>query len=84
MTLVCDMQRTFAIWGFALKFVFKYWLLGRKFTYGKKVAPTMFFICACMHDWFRHRLCTHSDLLCSKLAPQLSACCMLCDTLQFV
>ena len=31
------MQRTFAIWTFALRFVFKYWFLGRKFTYGKQV-----------------------------------------------
>ena len=25
------------IWGFALRFFFKLWLVGKKFTYGKKV-----------------------------------------------
>ena len=34
------LQRTFAIWTFALRFVFKYWMLGRKFTYGKQVLRT--------------------------------------------
>ncbi|BDA47029.1 Protein ACTIVITY OF BC1 COMPLEX KINASE 8, chloroplastic [Coccomyxa sp. Obi] len=29
-------QRTFMIWGFAFKFFFKLWLVGRKFTYGKE------------------------------------------------
>jgi len=28
-------QRTCEIWGFAIKFAFKYFLLGKKFTYGK-------------------------------------------------
>ena len=31
------MQRTFAIWSFAFKFLVRYWLLGKKFTYGKQV-----------------------------------------------
>lgn len=30
-------QRSFMIWGFALRFFFKLWLVGKKFTYGKKV-----------------------------------------------
>jgi len=30
-------QRSFMIWGFAIKFFFKLWLVGKKFTYGKKV-----------------------------------------------
>ena len=31
------------IWGFAFKFFFKLWLVGRKFTYGKQVGtPTRF------------------------------------------
>ena len=34
----CAAQRTFAIWSFALQFVVKYWLLGKKFTYGKAVS----------------------------------------------
>ena len=30
-------QRSFMIWGFAFRFFFKLWLVGKKFTYGKKV-----------------------------------------------
>ena len=30
-------QRSFMIWGFAIRFFFKLWLVGKKFTYGKKV-----------------------------------------------
>ena len=36
-------QRSFMIWGFALRFFFKLWLVGKKFTYGKKVrSPSSF------------------------------------------
>lgn len=40
MLTAAAVQRTFAIWTFALRFVFKYWMLGRKFTYGKQVRHT--------------------------------------------
>lgn len=30
-------QRSFMIWGFAFRLFFKLWLVGKKFTYGKKV-----------------------------------------------
>ena len=33
-------QRTFAIWSFAFKFLLRYWLMGKKFTYGKQVRPS--------------------------------------------
>ena len=34
------MQRTFAIWSFAFKFLLRYWLMGKKFTYGKQASPS--------------------------------------------
>ena len=38
-------QRSFMIWGFALRFFFKLWLVGKKFTYGKKVGSLSGFPC---------------------------------------
>jgi hypothetical protein len=32
----CRAQRTLEIWGFAIQFAFKYFLLGQKWTYGKQ------------------------------------------------
>ena len=37
---VSTLQRSIQIWGFAVLFAIKYFLSTRKFTYGKKVAPS--------------------------------------------
>jgi hypothetical protein len=42
-------QRTFMIWGFAFRFFFKLWLVGRKFTYGKKVSAALYSACMRVH-----------------------------------
>ena len=37
-----SLQRSFMIWGFALRFFFKLWLVGKRFSYGKKVRSRRF------------------------------------------